>query len=59
MRRLGILVIAVSITSVGVLVGLWSAPSVGQTPGPRPPADATPAAVAERTDASRRVRQVR
>lgn len=40
MRRLGILVIAVSITSVGVLVGLWSAPSVGQTPGPRPPADA-------------------
>jgi len=40
MRRLGILVIAVSITAVGVLVGLWSAPSVGQTPGPRPPADA-------------------
>lgn len=40
MRRLGILVIAISITAVGVLVGLWSAPSVGQTPGPRPAADA-------------------
>jgi len=40
MRRLGILVIAIPITAVGVLIGLWSAPTVGQTPGSRPPADA-------------------
>ena len=40
MRRLGILVTAITITAVGVLVGLWSAPTVGQTPGSRPPADA-------------------
>jgi len=36
MRLTGILALGFTITAGGLLVGLWSAPTIGQTPAPRP-----------------------
>jgi cytochrome c peroxidase len=57
MRRIGILGISLVLLAGGVLVGVRSAPSVGQTPGSRPAADAVQAAQQTRPVAENRPEQ--
>ena len=57
MRRIRILGIAIILLAGGILVGLWSGPTVGQTPGPRPPADAVQSAQQTRPAAEARPEQ--